>query len=427
MAALDFVAARFLTWRYALALGVIALLTLAAQVVVQVALSRQMHDAAVVNLAGRQRMLSQRLIKAALALRTAEPADRSRWQEERATALGEWLAAHDRLRHADDLPGAGRQNSTEVARILAAIDPVVLRMAGDARLVEADAQAVHRLLADEVVFLPQMETVVGLYHAEAAERVAWTRRLELGLCVLLLAVLIAEALLVFRPAVQRLRLAISDRERLREREALDREQAVAAQTARDIGQDLHDGLGQVLTGLSFQARALELDSLGAARDQARVLHTGITASIAQVRALARRLAPVDVQVVGLEGALQELAEATARAAGITCTLEWEPGLTLPSMMGEDLYRIAQEALTNTLRHGHARHATLRLSHSDGRIVFTISDDGAAPTIPQREGVGTRAMRARATRLGATCTIGPRPEGGWQVSVALSPTLKNTNE
>lgn len=413
-------AARFLTWRYALALGVVALLTLVAQVVVQVALSQQSSDAAVVNLAGRQRMLSQRLSKAALAWRQADAGDRPRWRRECDQAAADLLAVHTRLRTATDLPGAGLQNSPEVARHLTVLDGPVQDMVTAARSLESDGGAIGRLLAGEAIFLPAMERVVGSYDAESAARVAWTRRLELGLCVVLLAVLVAEAQLVFRPAVRRLRQAMRDRERLREREALDREWAVAAQTARDIGLDLHDGLGQQLTALSFQARSLELDSAGAVQGQARSLHAGIATCIAQVRALARRLAPVDVQVVGLEGALRQLAEATSHAAGIACELHWEHGLAVPSLADEDLYRIAQEAVTNTLRHGHARRVELRMAREDGGTVFAVIDDGATPSGPVREGVGTRAMRARAARLGATYAAGPVPEGGWRVRVALPP-------
>ncbi len=394
---LDRSTARDFTRRYALALGLVALLTIAAQIAVQLALHRARSDAAVVNLAGRQRMLSQRLTMAALAT-DRDPV----FHATVATVLDEWTAAHARLTVGTDLANAGRSNSPAVREAFNTITAPFSAMSA-AACEPIDAAG---LLHAQREFLPGMERVVELYRAEAETRVHRLITLELSLCALLLIVLVIEALVVFRPAVARLRQAIRDRELLREQAFANRELQVAAETARNIGQDLHDGLGQTLTALSFQAKAVEQGA------PATGLAGGLAEAIAQCRAQARRLAPVEIQVAGLEVALRELTDSTARATGIGCILEWTaPGP--PAAAGGDLFRICQEAITNALRHGQARHLTVRC----GPRTLAVIDDGQGGTATA-DGVGQRSMRTRAARLGGTLESGPLPGGGWAVRLVL---------
>ncbi len=394
---LDRSTARDFTRRYALALGLVALLTIAAQIAVQLALHRARSDAEVVNLAGRQRMLSQRLTMAALAT-WRDPS----FREVVAGVLMEWTAAHERLSHGTDLANAGKANSQEVRIAFAAIAVPFAAMSQAARE-PVDAKALLRAQQD---FLPGMERIVALYRSEAEARVNRLINLELSLCLLLLVVLVMEALVVFRPAVARLRQAISERERLRQQEFANRELQIAAETARGIGQDLHDGLGQTLTALSFQAQAVEQGTATSG------LVAGLSEAIAQCRAQARRLAPVEIQVAGLEAALRELTDSTARAAGVSCTLEWTaPGP--PQAAGGDLFRICQEAITNALRHGRADRITVRC----GPRALAIIDNGVSGSAAS-EGVGLRSMRARAVRLGGTLESGRQPGGGWAVRLVL---------
>jgi signal transduction histidine kinase len=404
---LDRSAARDFTRRYTLALGLVALLTLAAQGLVQAALHRARTDAEVVNLAGRQRMLSQRLTLSALAWRQSEqPARAAQHLETLHTVLKEWTIAHQRLSDGSDLPNAGRDNSMFVHAMFKRLAGPFVTMSAAAAALPDDPSAVDRLIVGQDEFLAIMERIVSGYSDEAAARVDRLVDLELGLCLLLLVVLALEALLVFRPAVSRLRAAIADRERLRQQEMHNRELQVAAETARGIGQDLHDGLGQTLTALSFQAKAV---ANGAPID---ALSSGLADAIAQCRAQARRLAPVAIQAAGLEIALRELTVATSCAAGVACSLEWTaPGP--PPDAGTDLFRICQEAITNALRHGRARTITIRI----GPRTLAVIDDGQGGA-QGPDGVGTHSMQVRAARLGGTLESGPLPQGGWAVRLVL---------
>ena len=411
----DRTTARFLTMRYLVALATIGLLIVVAQVLVQHALHRQEHDAMVINLAGRQRMLSQELCKAAVAWQaTGDAAERERRRAEIERVRAEWGAAQVRLTSDPHTPGMGLDNSPAVAAGLRQLEPVFARMQSGAALLASDAHAVERLLANEEEFLAGMERIVGLYQGEAGDRLARLVALEAGVCLVMLLVLVAEALVVFRPAVARLRQAMAEREQLRDQEQINRELVVAAEVARGIGFDLHDGIGQTLTALSFQAKSLA----GALARQAHAeavaeLRAGLGEALAQVRAAARRLCPVDIQVAGLEAALTELAESTRTVAGVECRALCAPGVVPGG--GEELYRIAQEAITNALRHGRARSISIALRSDGPTGVLEICDDGAGGALPPADGVGLRSMRYRAQRLGGALAAGPRAEGGWRVA------------
>jgi signal transduction histidine kinase len=288
--------------------------------------------------------------------------------------------------------------------------------------------AAARLLAREDDFLPRMDAIVTLYQEAAAARVHALIALEYALCLLLLAVLAAEALLVFRPTVRHLRQAIAEREQLRDQEQENRELQVAAEVARGIGFDLHDGLGQTLTALALQTRALE-DGLAALPDanplvqQAATMRESLKEALVQTRAAARRLCPVDIQAAGLDAALRDLAASSQLVSGLTCTVDCEGGLASGSA-AEDLYHIAQEAITNAIRHsrGSAITVSLRLepaAQSPGCVRLEISDDGQGGAVPAEDGgVGLRSMRHRARRLGGTLSAGPRQTRGWSVVCTL---------
>ena len=209
--------ARSLTRRYILALASVALLAAFGQILVQLALARQHSDAHLVNIAGRQRMLSQKLTKTALAMlveRNAAGND-SRVSELRAT-LELWERSHFGLQLGDpklELPG---QNSHTVAVMFAGLEAPHQKMVAAARAILMDpSEAQEResarvLLSSEPAFLKGMDAIVFQYDAEANSRVTSLKRVELGLLLLTLLILMVEGLLVFRPAVRHLRRVIED-------------------------------------------------------------------------------------------------------------------------------------------------------------------------------------------------------------------------
>ena len=210
------------------------------------------------------------------------------------------------------------------------------------------------------------------------------------------------------------------------RKALEREVIeIAAEEQRRIGQDLHDGIGQELTGLGLTSEALaealrEQESPEA--ELATRVASGLRHVLGQVRMLARGLIPVHVHAQGLMIALEELAARVREQSGIACAFACDkPVLLDDGATATHLYRIAQEAVTNAVRHGNAQNITITLASEDTRIVLRVRDDGIGIRLPQGEGkgLGLRIMHYRAGLIGAALDIASAERGGTVVTCLLN--------
>lgn len=189
---------------------------------------------------------------------------------------------------------------------------------------------------------------------------------------------------------------------------------------RRIGQDLHDGLCQYLAGLSCAATSLRADleelHLDAEARAARELATMLQDAVVQTRDLARGLVPARIAQVGLAFALEALAQSVSRLHGITCT--FEPHGTLPHCddhAAVHLYRIAQEAVQNATRHGHARKIVISLQVEREWMALRVTDDGAGLREATAKGMGLEIMRYRARLVDGELTIEQSESGGTVVS------------
>ncbi|MBS0372977.1 MAG: PAS domain-containing protein [Proteobacteria bacterium] len=211
-------------------------------------------------------------------------------------------------------------------------------------------------------------------------------------------------------------LDVSER-RDRERELLA---AVTAEQRR-FARDLHDGLGQELTGISLLARSLARPLAAAAPallPGLEELVAATTAAIATSREVARGVSPVALGEGGLSGALRELAARNRRRGGpaVRCRLSDRAGRPCDALVADNLYRIAQEAIGNANRHAGAREVRLGFDRTARRLRLVVEDDGVglAPGDEGRGGLGLRIMRARAELIGAQLVISAAPGQGTRV-------------
>jgi two-component system CheB/CheR fusion protein len=209
-----------------------------------------------------------------------------------------------------------------------------------------------------------------------------------------------------------------------EREAVQRE--VLALTAREqqhIGQELHDGVGQELTGLGLMAQSLA-QRLQEAVPEKRIalrLIAGLDSVHQQVRELSRGLIPVHVESRGLAAALDDLVARMTEASGISVTAECPECLEVADHeTATQLFRIAQEAISNAVRHGRPRHIRLMLHTEPNGLRLRIEDDGIGiQGGPERfKGLGLRIMHYRAGQIGGVLQIGRSRGGGTVVSCTL---------
>lgn len=217
-----------------------------------------------------------------------------------------------------------------------------------------------------------------------------------------------------RTALQEELLIISDRERQR------------------IGQDLHDGLCQQLAGIEFRHAVLVRELAGTPRIQAEALELGelLRNAMQQARMLAHGWLPVRSEPRGLMAALEALAVASEKLFNISC--RWEcphPVFVADARVATHLYRIAQEAISNAVKHGRAKTISVALVQAGPDVTLTITDDGCgmAGDRPAIKGMGLRIMDYRAEVIGATMQIGTAPNQGTSVSCTFKADPQRTQK
>ncbi|MGD1086830.1 MAG: response regulator [Verrucomicrobiota bacterium] len=217
---------------------------------------------------------------------------------------------------------------------------------------------------------------------------------------------------------------ITERKRL-EQEVL----SISAMEQRRIGQDLHDGVCQHLAGIEMKCQVLQENLQAGASShaaQAGQIARHVRDVIAQTRSLARGLSPVVLESEGLMSALRGLAEDTERLFEVRCRLVCDaPVLIHNPVAATHLYRIAQEAVTNAIKHGKAKSIEISFSDTGEKIVLMITDDGAGFTQPAAAtGMGLHIMRYRAGMIGATVLLRQQQTGG-AVVLCFLPKTANT--
>jgi signal transduction histidine kinase len=186
-----------------------------------------------------------------------------------------------------------------------------------------------------------------------------------------------------------------------------------------IGSDLHDGLGQYLTGISCLSAALR-DKLQSQRrpetEDAATISTLVQEAIAQTRALARGLCPVQLETSGLKTALEDLTFQVQRLHGLECQLEPRGTIDVETSVALHLYRIAQEAINNAIKHASAKRITVSADFSKETKVLIIEDDGCGfdPNVEHGPSSGMSLMPYRAAMIGGTLTVTSQPNVGTKV-------------
>lgn len=195
----------------------------------------------------------------------------------------------------------------------------------------------------------------------------------------------------------------------------------ASREQQRIGQELHDDIGQTLTGLSYLARSLsqQLDHRGKEGAMASELADAIPQVLAKIRRVVQGMVPLELGEYDLPTALDYLAATTRERTGIECDFQ-ESGQ--PRVDDGDtaaqLYRIAQEAVNNAVRHGQASRINVRLQGSADSVVLVVEDDGVGIDDEVAVGCGLHTMQYRAQVIDAEIQIARKPEGGTAVRCRL---------
>lgn len=214
-------------------------------------------------------------------------------------------------------------------------------------------------------------------------------------------------------------------EEIAERERLEKVVlGISERERRSIGHELHDGLGQHLTGTAVTGQVLaeKLQERGAPESaDARKLVSLIKTGIDQTRQMAKGLLLADIDAEGLTAALREFCANTTAQFRVNCSFAGQGDVAFAENgVASHLYRIAQEAVRNAIQHGRARHVVVSLRLIGQRVQLSVADDGAGlpPPAERGAGLGLRIMEHRARIIGASFAIERRPEGGTMVACEL---------
>mgnify|MGYP001374573733 CR=1 FL=1 len=290
----------------------------------------------------------------------------------------------------------------------------------DAKVLFADGLR-HDILFYKSVFTDTSNNVAGLVGVmlditsrKAAEEGLVKAKDELELRI-------AERTRELAQANRELYAEIAERQRL-ETEIIH----VSEKEQKRIGQELHDGLGQHLTGIAFLSKALE-QKLGALSlpekiDAAEIVQL-TNQAVSRTRALARGLFPVELESNGLMAALEQCSSDIEKLYGIACTfLCREPVLVYDNVVAINLYRITQEAVSNAVKHASAKLIRIELRNAAEKTLLTIADDGIGYAQTAREKpdcMGIHIMQYRAKIIGATLKIHENTQQGVMITVSVN--------
>ncbi len=477
-----------LTGLYILALSAIAILTILGQVLVQRAIGNQQHDSKIVNLSGRQRFQSQGIVKMLLILSDTSQklsAEKKTYYQVRLDQfMNNWYSHQIGLKQGY-LPEHNYQvkNSETVDSLFNVIEPhfqAVYESAVSIRellnLPDSKANFIRvkalsdTILEHEFIFLDIMDAIVYRFDKEATYRVNEIKQFEIIIMFITLFVLMLEGIFIFRPAVlhiedtieqliesennikivnnqlleinQKLASAQADlmmAEQEKYKQQLNEQKIRSASLIQGqdserkrISLELHDGIGQMLTALK-----LAMDNLIMSKNlpdkeahQAGDIKNLVGEVLKEVKGISFNLMPSVLNDFGIVSALSILAEKAGTSSGAEVVFEHNLDIRkrLDKNVEVGLYRIAQEAMNNSLKYSEASIIRISLSESQNTLAMNVSDNGKGFNIKKlnqkiREekkfSIGLNSMEERANQLGGEFRIVSTIGKGTKIYVKLS--------
>jgi len=482
---MDTTIARKISRLYLLALTALALLSIGGQIWVQRALHNQQNDAKVVNIAGRQRMLSQKICKTVLLLQhNPDSLNAALYLTDLKVDLGLWQQCHVGLSQGYLTLIASRVNNSDTIRALFRdVNPLFQSIFTNAQYFRLHYNAapgqlqnnIRQILLNERAYLLGMNKIVFQYDTEATQRLEYSQQIEYILLFCTLIVLLLEGLLVFRPAVTQIRQTISllvDSEKktrvanaeLQEtnkmlaetREALlattrqQHEKEISEQKLRSayliegqeeerkrVALEIHDGLGQMLTALKYGIEKMSDTVSDTTKAQQHLKEVGqlVSQIITEARTISFDLMPAVLNDFGLSSALKLLSTQTSTNTGIPVSFvtNWSVQ-RFAKNIEIGLYRVAQEAIHNALKYAAATEITVELWLKKKFIHLNITDNGNGfnlengPDFTSQNGLahGISNMKARTFIINGEINIVSQPGEGTQIHVKI-PLLSLSNE
>jgi signal transduction histidine kinase/CheY-like chemotaxis protein len=437
-----------LTALYVLALSAIALLTIVGQWSVQRSLARQHRTSTVINVAGRQRMLSQKITKTALLWERAPQAERAALQAELRASFDEWQRAHEALQNGAVVSDSPGKNSDAVQALFRDLAPHYGAMVASVRsgLAGSTGDGWQSLLAHEPQFLATMDAIVNQYDREAQADVSRLRAVERLLLGTTLIVLLLEGTLIFRPAVRRIRVtmqALADARRVADESNAEKSRFLA-RVSHDLRTPLNAILGLVDVSLA-KDRHSPNPHLLTMRDASDALLRLVDALLDSARLEGPSAPRVEFTPVELGDFITRIVrlfeqQASERKLRLSCRIDD----SVPPWLVTDLRMVQQivmNLVSNAIKFTTAGHvmvsvSAIRASTEGYSIFIVVSDTGIGiaaadhqrifETFTQLEngapaqglGLGLHIVARTATALGGKVSVQSEPGRGSTFTVCV---------
>jgi signal transduction histidine kinase len=464
-----------LTRLYLIALLAVGLLSLAGQILIQQFLSESLADAHVVNIAGRQRMLSQKLSKTAILISYPNIQNTKifDFKSELKATISIWENSHIGLSNGklSSEKTIEVKNSRKINTLFEEINPIFQKIFKNASIIASQnsnpantKNALFEILQNEPKYLKLMNNIVSEYDFEASKRVNKTKQIELILFLILFGVLIIEGIFIFKPIANNIRLIIKElsaselhlkatnidlqntnhalletkKELIKTTEdkyilqlAEEKVRSFSLIEGQEIERkrfalELHDGIGQMLTGLRLHSEHLKNSKFIDQKTETAFhdLQDLVVDTIEATRAISFNLAPSVLSDFGLVSAIKLLIEKNFKGNKIKANLRSDFDKRLPEKIEIGLYRIVQEAINNALKYANATNIFINLFEKDQLIQMEIIDNGIGFDVEKKPkngnatGSGINNMITRAKYINANFSIKSEKTIGTKISVKL---------
>lgn len=446
---------------YKIALLTIALLAFANCYILVKKINQQKNSSRIINISGRQRMLSQNITKNLLLLNSDYPgAIKQENLKELNKNFASWTKAHHALQYGDtafEIPAL--QLSAAITRYFKEIDPyysAIAMLCQKALLGKMNKDEwqteLKILLNNEKQFLAVMDKITFQFDAEAKEEVTLLKKYEIIFLLITLATLLIEAFFIFKPTIALVNKNIADKNELnaqlllsiKKKEEQDtrlqeekrnsiKQMIVAEETERKrIAADLHDSLGQLVLSLKMNLIKL-MDSKLFPEAENRILSELIDSAdliAGEIRAISYNLMPATLAEFGIGTCIEQYISGIQNLSDAHIVfIQENPGNLRVEPIKEILiYRVSQELLNNAIKHADASEIVIQLLFHKDVITLMIEDNGKGFDYDQQQittaakGSGLRNIKTRLESIGATLTIDTSKEYGTTTIIQIPYTL-----
>lgn len=466
-----------LTKLYLIALVAVAVISLIGQVLIQTILNELLDDSHLVNIAGRQRMFSQKITKRSLLIYNAQQKGENltRQKEILVKDLARWTTNHVNLsnRSKNNQLFILNNNSLKIRQLYNQLQPKFDSIANNVKriILAKQDQSIEKplqvIIANESGFLELMNKIVEEYDNMAKEKVNRTRLFEMFLFSLLLFVLIIEAVFIFKPIAHQIKLSVNElttsqlqieqaneilqktnkkleettkelvktnKEKIALKDAEEKIRTMALvsgqeQERKRLSRELHDGIGQMLSGIRLQVEHINGTKFNSDKQKQAIdeLKQLIGETIETTRAVSYNLAPSVLSDFGLNAALKLLVDQYTKASNIRFGLDYTVQNRLAEIIETALYRIVQESVNNATKHAKATKIDISLAQTNQKLVLTVADNGVGFDIktPKTGKIsdknGLKNMKTRSEMINGKFEIKSKIGEGTKITVTVPVT------